>query len=74
MSSYEPSLSETANDVFDGIEGLGRWFPRYHEALQAVIDHVASECGELSPRGENEWAPTFSDCPTQILKIVKAQS
>ena len=23
MSGYEPSLRETANDVFDGIEGLG---------------------------------------------------
>ena len=23
MSGYEPGLSETANDVFDGIEGLG---------------------------------------------------
>ena len=28
MSGYEPSLSETANDVFDGIEGLGRWLGR----------------------------------------------
>jgi len=23
MSGYEPGLSQTANDVFDGIEGLG---------------------------------------------------
>jgi hypothetical protein len=28
MSGYEPGLSETANDVFDGIEGLGRWLGR----------------------------------------------
>jgi len=28
MSGYEPSLRETANDVFDGIEGLGRWLGR----------------------------------------------
>jgi hypothetical protein len=28
MSSYEPGLSQTANDVFDGIEGLGRWLGR----------------------------------------------
>jgi hypothetical protein len=28
MSAYEPGLSETANDVFDGIEGLGRWLGR----------------------------------------------
>ena len=62
MSSYEPGLSETSNE-----------FPRYYEALHAVIDHVASECGELFPRGENEWATTLSDCRTQILKIVKAQ-
>ena len=62
MSSYEPGLAETSKE-----------FPRY-QALHAVIDHVASECGEPSPRGENEWAATFSDCPTQIiLKIVKAQ-
>jgi hypothetical protein len=28
MSGYEPGLSDTANDVFDGIEGLGRWLGR----------------------------------------------
>jgi hypothetical protein len=62
MSSYEPGLSETSNE-----------FPRYYEALHAVIDHVAWECVEPFPRGENEWATTLSDCRTQILKIVKAQ-
>lgn len=62
MSSYEPGLSEASKE-----------FSRYHEALHAVIDHVASECGELFPRGENEWAAPFSDRAGQILKIVKAQ-
>jgi hypothetical protein len=43
MSSYEPGLSETSKE-----------FPRYHEALHAVIDHVASESGRRQVTDEKD--------------------